>query len=68
MGHRMIQGEIVVQILMQLEKNCGNYTVAKFILCLKKNTVGPARVSGGSFDMRINYLSMPFIFGHVFEA
>ena len=35
---------------------------------LKKNTVGPARVSGGSFDMRINYLSMPFIFGHVFEA
>ena len=33
MGHRMIQGEIVVQILMQLEKNCGNYTVVKFILC-----------------------------------
>ena len=35
---------------------------------LKKNTVGPAQVSGGSFDMRINYLSMPFIFGHVFGA
>ena len=66
MGHRMIQGEIVVQILMQLEKNCGNYTVVKFIICKKKH--GPARVSGGSFGMRINYLSMPFIFGHVFEA
>ena len=33
MGHRMIQGEIVVQILMQLEENCGNYTVVKFIIC-----------------------------------
>ena len=67
MGHRMIQGEIVVQILMQLEKNwklhCGEVHTL-----LKKNTVGPARVSGGSFDMRINYLSMPFIFGHVFGA
>ena len=56
MGHRMIQGEIVVQILMQLERK----TV--------EITVGPARVSGGSFEMRINYLSMTFTFGHVFGA
>ena len=35
---------------------------------LKKITVGPARVSGGSFEMRINYLSMTFTFGHVFGA
>ena len=69
MGHRMIQGEIVAQILMHLEKNCGNYTVVKFILCKKKkDMVGPAQVSGGSFDMRINLLSMPFIFGYVFRA
>ena len=35
---------------------------------LKKITVGPARVSRGSFEMRINYLSMTFTFGHVFGA
>ena len=35
MGHRMIQGEIVAQILKQLEKNCDNYTVVKFIVWQK---------------------------------
>ena len=46
-----------------MEINCGEVHTL-----LKKNTVGPARVFGGSFDMRINHLSMPFIFGHVFGA
>ena len=40
MGHRMIQGEIVVQILMQLEKNwklhCGEVHNL-----LKKTRLGP---------------------------
>ena len=68
MDHRMIQGETIVQILMKLGKNCVNYTVLKFILCLKKAQLGPVRVSGGSFDMRINYLSMLIRLGHVYGA
>ena len=65
MDHMMIQGETIVQILMTLEINGVNYTVLKFIRCFKKARLGPAQVSGGSFDMCINYLSMLIRLGHV---